>query len=86
MIEAAKKAGHEGKFAIHLTNTTGQPPLDSLQNRAVRERVMAASLARGSRGGGDQLGLDADEHLGERGWHERLVEFRNVGAGLFEVF
>ncbi len=49
--EAAKKAGHEGKFAIRLTNTTGQPPLDSLQNRAVRERVMAASLARGSRGG-----------------------------------
>jgi peptidyl-dipeptidase Dcp len=49
--EAAKKAGHEGKFAIRLTNTTGQPPLDSLTNRAVRERVMAASLARGSRGG-----------------------------------
>ncbi len=49
--EAAKKAGHEGKFALRLTNTTGQPPLASLQNRAVRERVMAASLARGSRGG-----------------------------------
>ncbi len=48
---AAKAAGHEGKFLLRLTNTTGQPPLDSLQNRAVRERVMAASLARGSRGG-----------------------------------
>lgn len=48
---AAKAAGHEGKFAIRLTNTTGQPPLASLQNRAVRERIMAASLARGSRGG-----------------------------------
>ncbi len=48
---AAKTAGHEGKFALRLTNTTGQPPLDSLQNRAVRERVMAASLARGSQGG-----------------------------------
>jgi len=48
---AAKAAGQEGKFAIRLTNTTGQPPLASLQNRAVRERVMAASLARGSRGG-----------------------------------
>ncbi|MEN9677231.1 MAG: hypothetical protein RIS76_3127 [Verrucomicrobiota bacterium] len=47
----AKSAGHEGKFLIRLTNTTGQPPLASLQNRAVRERVMAASLARGSRGG-----------------------------------
>ncbi len=49
--EAAKAAGQPGKFAIRLTNTTGQPPLASLQNRAVRERIMAASLARGSRGG-----------------------------------
>ncbi|MCW5559750.1 MAG: M3 family metallopeptidase, partial [Verrucomicrobiae bacterium] len=49
--DAAKAAGHEGKFLIRLTNTTGQPPLASLKNRRVRERVMAASLARGSRGG-----------------------------------
>ena len=48
---AAKAAGHEGKFAIRLTNTSGQPPLAQLTNRAVRERVMAASLARGSHGG-----------------------------------
>lgn len=47
----AKAAGHEGKFLIRLTNTTGQPPLASLKDRAVRERVMAASLARGSHGG-----------------------------------
>ncbi len=48
---AAKTAGHEGKFLLRLTNTTGQAPLASLQSRAVRERVMAASLARGSHGG-----------------------------------
>ncbi|MDQ5979170.1 MAG: peptidyl-dipeptidase Dcp, partial [Verrucomicrobiota bacterium] len=48
---AAKAAGHEGKFLIRLQNTTGQPPLTSLTNRAVREKIMAASLARGSRGG-----------------------------------
>jgi len=48
---AAKAAGQEGKYLIRLTNTTGQPPLASLKHRAVRERVMAASLARGSRGG-----------------------------------
>lgn len=47
---AAKAAGRDGKFALRLTNTTGQPPLASLQNRAVRERIMTASLARGSRG------------------------------------
>jgi peptidyl-dipeptidase Dcp len=47
----AKAASYAGKYLIRLQNTTGQPPLDSLQNRAVRQRVMEASLARGSRGG-----------------------------------
>ena len=49
--EAAKAAGHDGKFLITLLNTTGQPVLPSLENRALREKVFAASLARGSRGG-----------------------------------
>jgi peptidyl-dipeptidase Dcp len=48
---AAQAAGHEGKFLVRLTNTTGQPPLASLTNRALREKIMAASLARGSHGG-----------------------------------
>ena len=48
---AAAKHGHEGKFELILQNTTGQPMLTNLTNRAVREKVMAASLARGSRGG-----------------------------------
>jgi peptidyl-dipeptidase Dcp len=48
---AAKAAGKEGKFLIALVNTTGQPPLAFMRNRAARERIMAASLARGSRGG-----------------------------------
>jgi peptidyl-dipeptidase Dcp len=47
----AKKRGLDGKFVVALTNTTGQAPLSVLTNRAVRERLMAASLARGSRGG-----------------------------------
>jgi len=48
---AAKAAGHDGQFLIRLVNTSGQPPLAQLTNRALRERIMAASLARGSRGG-----------------------------------
>ena len=48
---AAKAAGHDGKFALRLINTSGQPALGSLQNRTVRERLHRASLARGSRGG-----------------------------------
>lgn len=47
----AKAEGKPGKFVLALLNTTGQPPLSSLQNRAVRERLMQASLARGSHGG-----------------------------------
>jgi peptidyl-dipeptidase Dcp len=47
----AKKRGLDGKFAIAITNTTGQAALSQLTNRAVRERLLAASMARGSRGG-----------------------------------
>jgi len=46
--DAAKEQGKPGKFAIVLTNTTTQPPLAQLRNRAIRERVMKASLGRGS--------------------------------------
>ncbi len=49
--DAAKASCNEGQFLLRLMNTTGQPPLASLENRALRERVMKASLARGSRGG-----------------------------------
>ena len=36
---------------IPLKNTSGQPPLASLQDRALRERIMQASLNRASKGG-----------------------------------
>jgi len=49
--EAAKAKGMEGKYLIALLNTSQQPPLASLENRALRQRIMEASLARGSRGG-----------------------------------
>lgn len=48
---AATKAGHDGKYLLNLLNTTGQPPLSALTQRAVRERLMQASLTRNSRGG-----------------------------------
>ncbi len=48
---AAKASGREGKFLIALVNTTGQPPLTDLKSHATREKITAASLARGSRGG-----------------------------------
>jgi peptidyl-dipeptidase Dcp len=48
---AAKAAGKPGKFQLSLLNTSGQPALSSLQNRALRERLQAVSLARCSHGG-----------------------------------
>ncbi|WBS02838.1 M3 family metallopeptidase [Pseudoduganella sp. SL102] len=47
----AKARGLDGKFAIPVVNTTGQAPLSVLKNRTTRERLLAASMARGSRGG-----------------------------------
>lgn len=49
---AAKARGLEGKYVLALLNTTGQPVLAQLHDRALRERVYQASVARGSRGNG----------------------------------
>jgi len=48
---AAKAKGLDGKFLVAVVNTSGQPPLAVLTNRAVREKLMALSLNRGSHGG-----------------------------------
>lgn len=56
--EAAKEAGKKG-YLITLLNTTGQPPLSSLKNRALRERIYKASISRGWGGEFDTTGLIA---------------------------
>ena len=48
---AAKDEEMDGKYLIPLLNTSQQPPLTDLENRALRQRIMEASLARGSHGG-----------------------------------
>jgi len=48
--EAAKARNLPGKYVIALLNTTGQPAEAQLQNRALRQRLYEASVARGSRG------------------------------------
>ena len=49
--EAAKARDLEGQYVVALLNTSGQPVLSSLENRALREQIMLASLARNSQGG-----------------------------------
>jgi len=50
---AAAATAHKlpGKWMIPLVNTTGQPALASLSNRALREKIYRASIARGHHGG-----------------------------------
>ncbi len=50
LAEAAKQKGQPGKYRIALLNTTIQPLLPQLDNRALRERLHKASIVRGSRG------------------------------------
>ncbi|HEY2400231.1 MAG TPA: M3 family metallopeptidase [Steroidobacteraceae bacterium] len=45
---AAQARGLTGKWVIALQNTTNQPPLAQLTNRALRERIYRASQARGA--------------------------------------
>ena len=49
--QAATDRGLDDCFLGTLVLPTGHPWLENLTNRAVRERIMAASRARGSRGG-----------------------------------
>jgi peptidyl-dipeptidase Dcp len=49
--DEAKERKLEGKWVLALRNTTQQPLLQSLKNRSVRQRLLAASEARGNHGG-----------------------------------
>jgi peptidyl-dipeptidase Dcp len=49
--QAAVEEQKPGEYVIRIKNTTGQPLLSSLENRALRQRIMETSLARGSHGG-----------------------------------
>src|SRR5512140_3169066 len=50
---AAKERGLAGKWVLELRNTTTQPALSSLTNRALRQRILRASEARCAHGGPD---------------------------------
>ena len=59
--EAARTAGHEGKFLLTLIQPSNQPAMAALAKRDVRRRLYEASLGRGSDGGSfDVLDLVKD--------------------------
>ena len=49
--DEARSRRLEGKYVLTLLNTTGQPLESELTNRALRQRLHEASIARGSQGG-----------------------------------
>jgi peptidyl-dipeptidase Dcp len=55
--DAAKAKGKEGKWLIEIVNTTTQPVLSSLKNRALRERIFKASTGRNVSGDTDNRPL-----------------------------
>ncbi len=70
--EAAKERKLEGQWVLALQNTTQQPVLESLSNRALRQRVLEASVRRGEGGPDDTRAIIA-----------RLAELRAQKAKLF---
>jgi len=62
-IGAAERAAAErslnGKYLITLQNTTNQPPLARLKNRALRERIYKASIERSNGGVADNNAIIA---------------------------
>ncbi len=46
---AAKDRGHDGKWLIGMVNFTGNPVLDSLTNRELRQQIMEASKLKANR-------------------------------------
>ena len=68
----AQSRNLEGKFVLTLRNTTLQPIITTLENRALRQRVQEISAARGSRG----------NEYDNRGVVTRVLELRSERATL----
>ena len=83
-VEAAKARKLEGKFVIALLNTTGQPVLTQLQNRALRERVYKASIGRGSQGGEFDNTSEVSQVLKLRAERAKLMGYANHAAFVLE--
>lgn len=81
--EAAKARGMPGKWVIALLNTTGQPPLSQLTNRALRERIFRASIGRGWGGTYDTTGLVA-QIVKLRAERAALLGYANHAAYVLE--
>ena len=78
--EAAKDRKLDGKWLLRLENTTQQPILDRLQNRALRTRVFQASVQRGNHGGPNDTKAITERLAQLRAQKANLLGFANYAA------
>jgi peptidyl-dipeptidase Dcp len=80
--EAARERGLEGAYVLTLVLPTSHPYLSALTNRAVRERLLGASRARGIRGGAHDNRALVLEITRLRAQRARLLGFANHAAAV----
>ncbi|PYQ27699.1 MAG: dipeptidyl carboxypeptidase II [Acidobacteria bacterium] len=78
--EAAKERGLKGKWVLTLQNTTQQPPLGYLTNRALRTRLYNASVARGNHGGENDTKAMVARYAQLRAERAKLLGFPTYAA------
>ncbi len=78
--EAAKSRSLTGKWVLTLQNTTQQPPLTYLNNRALREKLHTASSLRGNHGGDNDTKAIVERLAQLRAQRARLLGFPTFAA------
>jgi peptidyl-dipeptidase Dcp len=78
--QSAKANGHEGKWAIPLQNTTQQPQLQSLTNRATREKLFAQSWNRNEKNDANDTRATISRIAEIRSDKAKLLGFPNYAA------
>src|SRR5438132_2937732 len=78
--QRAKDRGLTGKYVLTLQNTTQQPPLTFLKNRALREKLFTASSQRGSHGGPNDTKAIVERMAQLRAQKAKLLGFSTYAA------
>jgi peptidyl-dipeptidase Dcp len=81
---AATARGLTGKWVIPLVNTTTQPALASLSNRALRERIFKASVSRGHHGDGNDVSALVARLAQLRAQRAKLLGFSSAAAYILD--
>ncbi len=80
----ATARGKTGKWIIALVNTTTQPSLAYLSNRALRERIYRASIARGHHGGDTDVGKLVSRLAQLRAQRAKLLGFTSAAQYILD--